>query len=68
MFAMMKYVDVAFGIYSHTSYFDEVFARRKLEEIGDRFVIEFWNGFFGVTGKNGRDKKYNHGQKPMHID
>src|SRR5438445_4702884 len=52
MFAAVKDVDMTLGIYCHTSDLNEVFARRQLKEIGDRFVIELWNLFLSTAGEN----------------
>jgi hypothetical protein len=40
MFAAMKYVDVAFGIYCHSSDLNQMLVGRQLKKIGNRFVIE----------------------------
>src|SRR5439155_20136412 len=52
MFAAVKDVDMTLGIYCHTSDLNEVFARRQLKEIEDRFVVELGNRFLTKAGKN----------------
>ena len=54
MFAAMKHENMPLGIDGHPSDFDEILTRRKLKEIGHRFVIESWNRFFRMTGRDGR--------------
>jgi hypothetical protein len=71
MFAAMEDVYMTLGIYCHTSHLNEVFVRRQLKEIGDRFVVELGNLFLSAAGENqsrAKQRREDRQGQPMSLD